>query len=577
MYTYIKLEKGLFNFFRAPGTRHQAPGIMYEKLNLWVCLKQYVLTNVTVIVSQFSPISNMAESYRVISTFWRAHPKFWIAIGDMQAKADAEIYECFYDTRLETLHWIDQVIYLDQFMRHFQRAAPAKVSEAEVGLARVRATQLVTSNIESLTGLDEFELVFCLMPFKHVGDFDFIFSTVHYRWLSAGRRREPLRSYPLLWKFYADSYTKYYSNMDVIYKDLLCCDYGQEDKYDPDRICDSYPVAYGAADWVTRDHPECAAPLIKSLEEHAQPTTPLIVSLSGGVDSMVMCYLLRRAGIPVVAVHIIYGNRNVSEEEFAFLNTYCRRMDVPLYAYRIEWLRRADAEREYYEEMTRKIRFMVYRCVGGAEPHAALGHIQDDIVENVWTNLAHATHLTNLTKMSVRERMDGVHIHRPWLNVKKSAVYAVAEAAGIPYLKNTTPSWSNRGKFRETFYAATHAQFGAAVDDKILESARALAAQSELVTRLLYKPVYDSWNPETRMLDITRAVEAGIDGDAWSQIFTTICHTKLGISKPSIHACRDFATRVGRGLMENQHLPMKKDLTVVYHPDGERKVLQFVL
>lgn len=513
-----------------------------------------------------------------ISTFWRTHSKFWIALGETQAKADAEIYERFYDTRLDSLRWIDQVIYLDQFMRHFQRAAPSKVSEAEVGLARVRATQLVTSHIESLACLDEFELVFCLMPFKHVGDFDFIFTIVHERWLGAAGRCEPLRSYPLLWKFYADSYTKYYSKMETIYKELLCyhsC--GGSTIYDPSRICDSYPLAYKAGDWATCDVPECAAPLIKSLEDHAHLMKPMIVSLSGGVDSMVMCYLLRRAGISVVAVHILYGNRDVSEEEFAFLKTYCRRLDVPLYAYRIEWLRRADAEREYYEEITRRIRFMVYRCVGGAEPHVALGHIQDDIVENVWTNLAHATHLTNLVKMSPREYMDGVHIHRPWLGVKKSAVYAVAEAAGIPYLKNTTPSWSNRGKFRETFYAATHAQFGAAVDDKLLESARALAAQSDLVTRLLYKPVYDSWNPETHMLDITRAVEAGLDGDGWSQIFTTICHTKLGISKPSIHACRDFAGRMSRGLLESQRLPMKKDLTVVFHPDGERKVLQFVV
>jgi tRNA(Ile)-lysidine synthetase-like protein len=506
----------------------------------------------------------------------------------MQAKADAEIYETFYDMRIESCHWIDKVIYLDQFMRHFQRAAPSKVSEAAVGLARIRATQLATSNIESLHDLDEFELVFCLMPFKHIGDYEFIFTTIHTRWLGQSGHNEPLRNYTLLWKFYADSYTKYYSQMDVIDIGVgnMCIDMCRAHKYeyDPHRICDSYPESYKDATetWGMRDRlelPDGAALLTKALWDHAKPIapTPLIVSLSGGVDSMVMCYLLRRAGIPTVAVHILYGNRDVSEEEFAFLCKYCRRLDVPLYAYRIEWLRRADAEREYYEEMTRRIRFAVYRSVGGTEPHVVLGHIQDDVVENVWTNLAHATHLTNLGKMASHERMDGVHIHRPWLDVKKSAVYAVAEAAGIPYLKNTTPSWSNRGKFRETFYAATHAQFGAAVDDKLLESARALAAQSELVTRLLYKPVYDSWNPETRLLDITRAIEAGLDGDGWSQIFTTICHTKLGISKPSIHACRDFADRVGRGILERQRLPMKKDLTVVYFTDGGRKLLQFVL
>ena len=519
---------------------------------------------------------------QTISTFWRMNPKYWIALGDTQAKADKEIYETFYNVKLEDHDWIDQVIYLDQFMRHFQRAAPDKVTEDEVGLARIRATQIVTSNIELLAGLDEFELVFCLMPFKHIGDFEFIFSTIHERWHERWHvgRREPLRTYPLLWKFYADSYTKYYSQPEIIDIGIV---YGNRDgirdscEYDPDNICDSHPVLYSTAEWATHELPECAAPLIKALEEHAQAPTPLIVSLSGGVDSMVMCYLLRRVGIPVVAVHIIYGNRDVSEEEFAFLRTYCRRLDVPLYAYRIEWLQRADAEREFYEEMTRRIRFAVYRSVGGSDAHVALGHIQDDIVENIWSNLAHATHLTNLTKMSARETMEGVHIHRPWLGVIKSAVYAVSEAAGIPYLKNTTPSWSNRGKFRETFYAATHAQFGPSVDDKLLESARALAAQSDLVERLLYKPVYDSWNPETRMLDITRAIEAGLDGEGWSRIFTTICHSKLGISKPSIHACREFVARIGRGLVENQRLPMKKDLAVVYHPDGYRKVLQFVV
>lgn len=549
-----------------------------EKLKLftYINIRYVFFHNSCLLISSNSKMSTL------ISDFWRAHPKYWIALGDIQAKADTEIYERFYTTQLKDLAWIDQVIYLDQFMRHFQRASPFKISESKVGLARVRATQLVTSNIELLAGLDEFELVFCLMPFKHVGDFEFIFSAIHERWLIG--RREPLRTYPLLWKFYADSYMKYYSHICIIdigvgsmYITDGCVTGGGE--YDPERICEAYPDAYahGGVEWTTQDA-KCTSELVKALKDHAQPSAPLIISLSGGVDSMLMCYIAKRSGIPVVAVHIIYGNRDISEEEFAFLRNYCRRLDVPLYSYRIEWLRRADAEREFYEEMTRRLRFMVYRCVGGAEPHVALGHIQDDIVENIWTNFAHATHLTNLMKMTPRETMDGVHIHRPWLGVKKSTVYAAATALGIPYLKNTTPSWSNRGKFRETFYSATHAQFGPSVDDKIIESARALAAQSDLVERLLYKPVYDSWNPETRMLDITRAVEAGLDGEGWSRIFTTICHSKLGISKPSIHACRDFGARVARGgLVESQRLPMKKNLTVVYHPDGERKVLQFVV
>jgi tRNA(Ile)-lysidine synthetase-like protein len=513
-----------------------------------------------------------------ISEYWRAHPKYWIALGETQAKADAEIYELFAPARLETFRWIDQVIYLDQFMRHFQRAAPDQIREDAVGLARVRAAEIVISHKSELAHVDEFELVFCLMPFKHIGDFDFLFTAIHHHWLPAHGHMIP----PILMKFYTDSYSKYYSCIENVYKDVICYDAVATVRptYDSARICDSYPHKYssGCGDWETQSIPDCAIPLIESLLSHVPPLRPMIVSLSGGVDSMVMCYLLKCAGVPVMAAHIVYGNRDVSEDELAFLRSYCERLEVPLYAYRIEWLRRGQVDREFYESMTRTLRFLFYKCVGGETPHVALGHIQDDLIENIWTNFAHATHLSNLVKMRAEEHMDGVILHRPWLGIKKTGVYAVAEALGIPYLKNTTPSWSNRGKFRETFYAATHAQFGASVDEKVLESASALAKQAALIERLLFKPVYDSWNHETRMLDITRAVEAGLDGDGWSQIFTTICHTKLGISKPSIHACRDFGTRVHRpgGLVEGQRLSMKKDLVVVFHPDDERKVLQFI-
>jgi tRNA(Ile)-lysidine synthetase-like protein len=508
-----------------------------------------------------------------ISEFWRAHPKYWIALGATQARADADIYARFSEARLETYAWVDQVIYLDQFMRHFQRAAPDKVTEDMVGLARTQATSIVLSNKSALGGLDEFELVFSLMPFKHIGDYDFLFTAIHEYWLPA-QTEVTLRAFPLLLKFYTDSYVKHYSCARRMYRDVhLYYDDGAAAAYDPVRICDAYPAAYAAAAtdaaaWATQALPDCAGPLVAALKAHAPPSRPIIVSLSGGVDSMVMCYLLKRAGIPVVAAHIVYGNRDISEEEFAFVRAYCVRLEVPLYVYHIEWLRRDLVEREFYEEMTRKLRFMVYHSVGGGSddepPHVLMGHIQDDLVENVWTNLAHATHLTDLTKMAPHEVMEGVNIHRPWLNVKKAAVYAVSTALSIPYLKNTTPSWSNRGKFRETFHAATLAQYGPSVDDKVLESARALAAQAALIDRLLYTPIYDSWNADARTLDVTRAVEAALDGVGWSRIFTTVCHTKLGVSKPSIHACGDFCTRLEKAATGSR-ITLKKNLTVVVH------------
>ena len=53
----------------------------------------------------------------------------------------------------------------------------------------------------------------------------------------------------------------------------------------------------------------------------------------------------------------------------------------------------------------------------------------------------------------------------------------------IPYLKNTTPEWSNRGKMRNEFIPAVHRQFGEDSDNKILYMAESLASYKKLLDK----------------------------------------------------------------------------------------------
>jgi tRNA(Ile)-lysidine synthase TilS/MesJ len=234
--------------------------------------------------------------------------------------------------------------------------------------------------------------------------------------------------------------------------------------------------------------------------------------------------------------------------------------------YRIPWLRRGHVDRDYYEQQTRGMRFAVYKAVGELcgfdEPQVCLGHICDDAVENVWTNFAHGTHLHNLKKMLPVEQQMGVTICRPFLKLTKSDIYAMSVDAAIPYLKNTTPSWSNRGKFREHFYAATHAQFGASVDDVVLRVADTLSSQAAMLERLIYTPIYDSWNPHTQTLDVTPAQKADLDVAGWAAIFEHVCHKLMGRSKPSIHAVKEFVRRLKLPTDGKRVIPMKKDFVV---------------
>ena len=488
-----------------------------------------------------------------ISKFWRSHSDYWFPItAEQKAAADATIIAKFkgYDYTQE--NFVGQVIYLDQFSRHFDRVA-------DLTEQRSQAVAIVCKHAHLLQSLDEFELVFTLMPFKHLGEYSFIFQTVH-TYLS---KSQSLTDYPLLNRFYNDTYKKAYS-YEAVKANIKTAHPGPH-SYDPAVICDSYPPAYKSY-WAPFP---IETPLISMLDPQ-----PEIVSLSGGVDSMVMLALAK----PAAAVHIVYGNRPESAQEYAFLATYCERLNIPLITYSIEWLRRDTADREFYEQMTRTIRFFVYRAagelIGKPTPRVALGHIQDDVVENVWTNLAKAQHLSNLKKMERSEIQCGVELYRPLLTAQKSEIYKVATELSIPYLKNTTPAWSNRGKFRSAFHAATLSQFGPATDTKILEVADAYAEQSRLIHILLYAPILES-GATSGVYDITSAIKVNMGVAGWSYILEAVCHAR-GKPRPGIHAIQDFVKRLPKLAASSTKIPLKRDVTIIVNHVGSYWSFQII-
>jgi tRNA(Ile)-lysidine synthase TilS/MesJ len=532
------------------------------------------------------------NSSSYIANFWVANPAYHIPITPKQkAAADKAIYEQFYDYDYESETLPGRCIFLDQFQRHFQRIlGPAAITEEQIRKYREEAADDVDRNADELICYKETELVACLMPFKHLGRYEFIFEYLHNTYLPdmgwSSEELSLLKSHPILARFYADTYRKAFNDL-TIPSQFIRDPYHPVDQYDAVQICESDVLPFAAtvgnsdgqlsadlaalADAVAADPQSAAlATLLADAVAGCQP----IVSLSGGVDSMVALTLLKARGCAPVAVHIIYGNRGVSSAEYSFIATYCKYIQVPLIAFEIPYIRRDSAPREFYEAVTRELRFATYRVVGKElletsqlPPKVILGHIKDDLVENVWTNFAKGQHLDNLAKMEPQEEQLGVTLLRPLLAVPKTIITDVAASIGIPYLKNTTPSWSNRGKFREHFYAATQEQYGEHVDDVLLKTAATLKAQSALIEKLLYERIYRTWVYDTSSITVTDESEF-LDAAGWHKVFEHICHKFLHISKPSIHSVREFQRRLNS--LTNPLKPtnslkinMKKDLQVI--------------
>lgn len=178
-----------------------------------------------------------------------------------------------------------------------------------------------------------------------------------------------------------------------------------------------------------------------------------IISLSGGVDSMVCLHncILLYPNIEWICVHINYNNRIESDYEVRFISYYCYQNKVKLYVRDIyevsrDFYKKNDL-REIYEEYTKKIRYNSYKFKTN-NPIVILGHNKDDCLENILTNITNNSKYENLKGMKYESIIDDIIFIRPLINISKENIIKYAQENNIPYLKNSTPKWSQRGKIR---------------------------------------------------------------------------------------------------------------------------------
>ena len=141
-----------------------------------------------------------------------------------------------------------------------------------------------------------------------------------------------------------------------------------------------------------------------------------VVSLSGGVDSMVLACILSRLGAGrwrVAGAHIDYGNRPESGAEADFVAAWCAEQGIVFRLKRIEELRRGIAGRDEYERESRRIRYDFYAsCLAefGGCGGVCVGHHAGDVQENVITNLLKGTSLLAVSGMTEVSTVNGIPV-----------------------------------------------------------------------------------------------------------------------------------------------------------------------
>ena len=82
----------------------------------------------------------------------------------------------------------------------------------------------------------------------------------------------------------------------------------------------------------------------------------------------------------------------------------------------------------------------------------------------------------------------GVPVWRPLLKFKKDSIYDFAHKYGVPYLRDTTPSWSTRGKLRTQLLPLLVDMYGQGCLNNLSNLALASDQNQELMRINLYGP-----------------------------------------------------------------------------------------
>jgi tRNA(Ile)-lysidine synthetase-like protein len=407
---------------------------------------------------------------------WFNHPEWWFNTSLETDRYLTETYGHWLDENVMEYSWdwtsdtlVAWILLYDQLPRHVARVTSKNLVypylQKAIGLLKL----VMEDGLGTLFRLQDFtgnEFGFLMLPLRHSYDCKWTYRAMQYMWKkieldkSLGNHAyvEELRSFivaaykrcPMLPIQTTDHYT-YRDHFQVFAG-------GTSTGFDWEKH--QAVIAY-TPEWMLdgEQHPSNDSWVRGWKLPFSDVDTSVLVSLSGGVDSMVLLWILKHhyPSLSVAAVFINYCNRSDDEEHF--VRDWCHSLNITLYVRRLREIQRTPAMafelRETYETYTRNVRFHAYHQAHAYEnsqrtiPLVAMGHNQDDCFENILTNICQKQKYENLRGMTEVTDTHTIQFWRPMLSVPKHQIYHFAQTHTIPYLHDSTPAWSCRGKIRD--------------------------------------------------------------------------------------------------------------------------------
>lgn len=169
----------------------------------------------------------------------------------------------------------------------------------------------------------------------------------------------------------------------------------------------------------------------------ATPSDRILLTVSGGVDSMVMLSLFIRSGYSVGVAHCNFQLRGEeSDEDEVLVADEAARHGVPCYNRRFNTTEEMERTGESMEMAARRLRYAWFEELSRNEGYnlVAVAHHADDSIETFFINLLRGTGLRGLTGISTQVG----HIIRPLMFASRKEILEYAATNHIPYREDSS-------------------------------------------------------------------------------------------------------------------------------------------
>ena len=163
----------------------------------------------------------------------------------------------------------------------------------------------------------------------------------------------------------------------------------------------------------------------------------ILLTVSGGVDSMVMLSLFTRSGYRVGVAHCNFQLRGAeSDEDEVLVEEEARKYGVEFYNKRFETAAEMERTGESMEMAARRLRYAWFDALSREHGYTvvAIAHHADDSIETFFINLLRGTGLRGLTGISTQVGK----VVRPLMFASRKEILEYAVANRIPFREDSS-------------------------------------------------------------------------------------------------------------------------------------------